>query len=229
MAAAAGDDRAMGASSAIRQALTDPECRGSVADRTRRQRRDRLLQAFPDLERMTVLDLGGAAGFWRHMQLHPAHLTLVNIVDLGGGGGGCRMIIGDACDPPPEALDRTYDLVLCNSVIDQVGNYRRREQLADVIRAAAPRYWVQAANRSFPLDAYFMFPWFTRLPIEARIAVVRRWPLMRSRTIDPVEAVKRVLAIEPQTADDLRLLFPDARLIVERFLGLPKSLIAVRA
>ena len=48
-------------------------------------------------------------------------------------------------------------------------------------------------------------------------------------TTDPNEARQRVLAIELQTRRDLRDLFPDAKVITERFCGVAKSLIAVRA
>lgn len=210
----------------IRGVLADPDRHGSLADRARTQRRARLLSAFPEIERMSVLDLGGTAGYWRHLKLRPADLTLVNIHDTGGTG--TRMVVGDACDPPREALDRTYDLVLSNSTIDQVGGLEQRKRLADVIRSTADRYWVQTANRGFVIDAYFLFPWFSRLPVEARLAITRRWPVTHMCTRDPAEALKRVLSIELQSRSDMRALFPDATVVTERFCGHAKSLIAIR-
>jgi hypothetical protein len=209
----------------VRRFLADPDSPGSLADRTRTQRRTRLLDTFPEIASMTVLDIGGTAGFWTHLRLAPADLTILNIVEAGGPG--MRMIVGDACDPPAEVFDRAYDLVVCNSVIDQVGGLERRKQLAAVIRGAAPRYWVQTANRGFPLDAYFMFPWFSRLPESTRALIVRHWPLTHMHTSDRAEALHRVRMVELQSRRDLADLFPGSRLIVERFWGLPKSLIAV--
>jgi hypothetical protein len=211
----------------IRQFLADPDRPGSLADRSRRARRARLLAHFPDLESMTVVDLGGTAGFWRHLGLYPADLTLVNVADYGGSG--VRMLIGDACDPPSAVRDRTYDLVLCNSVIDQVGGLERRKRLAATIGALAPGYWVQTAARSFPVDAYFLFPFFAHLPLGVRVAIVRRWRLTHLHTTEPIEARRRVESIELQSARNLQALFPDAQLIRERFAGVTKSLIAVRA
>lgn len=175
---------------------------------------------------MCVLDLGGTAGFWHHMQLLPADLTLVNIVDRRAEG--MRSVVGDACDPPAAALDREYDLILSNSVIDQVGGLERRRQLAATISEQADRYWVQTANRGFVLDAYFLFPGFAQLPEDARVAVLRRWKLTHMYTSDPDEARRRVRSIELQSREDMRELFPDSRLIVERFAGVAKSLVAVR-
>ncbi|MDR0358439.1 MAG: hypothetical protein LBJ87_03100 [bacterium] len=213
--------------SAVRRFLGDPGRPGSLADRARTQRRERLLATFPDIERMTVLDMGGTAEYWQHARLTPADLTLLNLTDVSAPG--VRMLVGDACDPPREVYDRSYDLVLCNSVIDQVGGLARRRMLAARIMELAPHYWVQAANRGFPVDAYFMFPWFSRLPVGARVAIVQRWRLTDMHTTDPNEARQRVLAIELQTRGDLRDLFPDARVVTERFGGVAKSLIAVRA
>lgn len=176
---------------------------------------------------MAVLDIGGTGSYWKHVGLLPASLTLLNVVDAGMPGA--RMVVGDACNPPAAARDRAYDLVLCNSVIDQVGGLDRRRQLAETIRSLAPRYWVQTANRGFPLDAYFLFPWFARLPVAARVAILRRWRLTHMHTRDPQRARENVLRIELQSLDDMLALFPDASLVVERFCGVAKSLIAVRA
>lgn len=172
---------------------------------------------------MTVLDLGGTASFWQHLELRP-DLTLVNVADYGAPWA--RMVIGDACDPPAAACG-SYDLALCNSVIDQVGGLERRRRLADVIESA-PRYWVQTANRGFPLDAYFLFPWFSRLPVNARVSVLRHWRLTHLHTTDREEALRRVRSIELQSARDLRALFPDGEVIRERFAGVTKSVIATR-
>lgn len=208
----------------IRATITDPDRAGSLADRARQARNARLLARYPDLEEMTVLDLGGTGGYWQHLGVQPRDLTIVNLVPTSGP----RVIVGDACDPPPEVFDRTYDLVVCTSVIDQVGGLEQRCRLAATITEAAPAYWVQTANRWFPLDAYFLFPWFSALPVKARVAVLRRWPLAHGHTRDPEAALERVRAIELQTARSLSALFPDATVIRERFAGVTKSLIAAR-
>lgn len=214
------------ASSAVRRYLADPDRPGSIADRARTQRGNRLRTAFPDLERLSVLDLGGTAGYWQHLGIRPAHLTLVNLHDTGTPG--VRMIIGNACKPPREALDRRYDLVLSNSVIDQVGGLEQREQLAHVIRSAGDAYWVQTANRAFPIDAYFLFPYFSYLPERLQVRIVRHWRVTHMHTRDPLLARERVRSMTLQSKADLRALFPGSRIMVERFAGLPKSLIAVR-
>lgn len=208
----------------LREWLVDPERAGSVADRTRTRRRDRLLAAFPDIEQMTVLDLGGTAQFWQHLELAPADLTLVNLHDTGAPSA--RMIVGDATRPPAATFDRVYDLVVSNSVIDQVGGLEARQRFADVVRRAGRSYWVQTANRWFPVDAYFLFPYFSVLPVRARTELLRHWRLTVQHTRDRREALERVRRIELQSRREMRALFPDADLIVERFAGLPKSLVA---
>ena len=134
----------------LRRLLVDPDRSGSLADRARRARKQRLFTTFPEIESMCVLDLGGTAACWHHMQIVPAELTLVNIVDRGAEG--IRSIIGDACDPPAAALDREYDLVLSNSVIDQVGGLERRRQMAAVI----PSRRTAIGSRQPIADSYWM-------------------------------------------------------------------------
>lgn len=216
----------MQVSSAIHDLLADPDSAGSLADRTRRRRRSRLLTEFPEIENMSVLDLGGSGEFWDHMQVRPEHLTILNVVDVHGTGDA-RVLRGDACHPPPATFDRTYDLVISNSVIDQVGGLDRRKRFADIVMTAAPRYWVQTANRGFIIDAYFLFPWFSRLPVAARTRIVQHWPITHMHTEDAAEARRRVLSIELQSYSDMRSLFPTARILVEQFCWQAKSLIAV--
>jgi len=176
---------------------------------------------------MRVLDLGGTPTFWRATPQRPAHVTLVNTIPtLAADEPWIDVVVGDACGLQVTARD--YDLVVSNSLLEHIVPADRRHQLAEVIRAAADRYWVQTPNRYFPIEPHWLFPAFQFLPFGARVLVTRTWPLGHRHDRDRQRAVELVNEVELIGSDEMRLLFPDAEIWVERFMGLPKSLVAIR-
>jgi hypothetical protein len=207
----------------------------SLGARLREKRQQMLSDAFPSLEEMRVLDLGGTPDTWLRARVRPAAVTLLNSVtselDLPQSSGRSvdfELVIGDACDPPPELRERSFDLVFSNSVIEHVGGIYRRQQFADYVAAAAPRYWIQTPYRYFPLEPHWLFPGFQFLPLNVRAALSRTWPLMHTRSTTREGSIDTALDVELIGLTELRHLFPDAAIHKERVFGLVKSIIAVR-
>jgi hypothetical protein len=202
--------------------------RGSASARLRQRRWERLLETFPDLPEMHVLDIGGDARSWRLAGLRPAHLTLLNITTQEADEDWMTVLRGDACDPPADLCDA--DLVYSNSVIEHVGGHWRRQCYADVIREHAPRYWVQTPYRYFPVEPHFLFPLLQNLPRSAQAWAVVHWPLGNYRMVhDRQEALRRLMDIELLSTVELECYFPEATIERERIGGVTKSLIAVRS
>lgn len=212
---------------ALRRSLFDPGKSGSFPARARRRRWDELLRRFPSLADMTVLDLGGGAGFWRDAPVRPAHVTLVNLVPhtVAADEPWITGIVGDACAPRQE----TYDLVVSNSLLEHVGGHRKRAELADVIHAAAPRHWVQTPYRYFPIEPHWVFPAMQWLPFRLRVAVSKHWPVGHIRSPDHATAVRDVADVELVGITEMRQYFPGSDIWLERWAGLPKSLVAVKS
>lgn len=188
-----------------------------------------LLDRFPDLAQMNVLDLGGNAETWLHAPVRPARVTILNLEDPAAEmAEGMESVVGDACDPPASIRRQAFDLVYCNSVIEHVGGFRHRVELARAVQQLAPRYWVQTPNRYFPIEPHWLFPGFQFLPLKLRAAISRRWPVGHIRSADAGAAIDDVLGVDLLTGTEMARLFPDAVLVSERFAGLTKSLIAVR-
>ena len=232
-----------------RAVLADAAVGGSVASRLRARRYTELLRRFPDLAEMRVLDLGGTPAFWAGVPARPASLVLLNVLDpdalpsvprAGGarpGGArtegpagaetdGVEIVHGDACDPPDSVMGRRFDLVVSNSVIEHVGGHARREQFAATVSKLAPHHWIQTPNRYFPIEPHWIFPAMQFLPVPARAAVVRRWPLAPAHPVGR-DAVAAALSVELLTQAQMRYYFRDSELLHERVAGLTKSLIAV--
>jgi hypothetical protein len=203
---------------------------GSLADHLRRRRAGWLRQEFPGLAEMSVIDLGGRVETWASVPVRPRHVHIVNLESQTGEiPPWVEVTYGDACDLPASVRRRRYDLVYSNSVIEHVGGHERRLRLADAVHTLAGSHWVQTPYRYFPVEPHWIAPGMQFLPVAARTAVARRWPLGHTRPADRAEAVESVLWIELLDRTQMRHYFPHSTIRAERFAGLTKSLIAVRA
>jgi len=210
----------------LRFRLVDgPESYGA---KRRARRAAWLSQTFPDLARMTVLDLGGRVESWTKVPVRPARVHVVNLEPLPSElPEWAEADHADACELPKEILSRRYDLVFSNSVLEHVGGHERRRRMAEAVRSLAPRYWVQTPYRYFPIEPHWVAPGMQFLPVAARVAVARKWPLAYTPGKSWELAMKQVLTTELVGRAEMRYLFPDATIRAERLLGLAKSLIAV--
>jgi hypothetical protein len=197
--------------------------------RTERMRLfERTFQISP---RTRILDVGGSPLIWHFATVRP-QLTIVNLpTALEPAGPSVSRVAADGCLLPfPNAA---FDIVFSNSVIEHVGA-RRQQQFASEIARVGRRYWVQTPNRRFPVELHLMLPLIHYLPKPLQRAIVQRftiWQLLAR----PSEAQRRFYIehflneLNLLAPRELQSLFPDARILYERFAGFPKSLIAVRA
>ncbi|RKN40258.1 class I SAM-dependent methyltransferase [Micromonospora endolithica] len=201
----------------------------SLGAKRRARRAAWLSETFPKLATMRVLDLGGRVQSWAKVPVRPAHVHVVNLEPLPTDlPDWAEADHADACELPEHILGRRYDLVFSNSVLEHVGGYERRRRMAEAIRDLAPAYWVQTPYRYFPIEPHWVAPGMQFLPVPARVAVARKWPLAYTPGKSYDLALKQVLTTELVGRAELRHLFPDATIRNERLLGLTKSLIAVR-
>ena len=177
---------------------------------------------------MRVLDLGGETAFWRNRTTRPRHVTMINPAPQETSEDWIEGVEGDACELPEDIGD--FDLVFSNSVLEHVGGHWRRERFAEGVRRAAPRYWLQTPYRYFPIEPHFVFPFFQHLPRAAQARAAVAWPIGNYAGVkDRDVALHAAQVIELVSIAEMRQYFPDAELRKERFFGLTKSLIVVRA
>jgi hypothetical protein len=207
--------------------LIDPARAGSFVYRCRQRRHEEFNRRFPDLEKMRVLDLGGTAASWRAASVHPLSITLVNLEpEKDHGESWMDIVHADACS----GGFGEYDLVFSNSLLEHLGGHARRQQFADVVRESAPNWWIQTPYRYFPIEPHWVFPGFQFLPFRVRREITQRWKIghMGARA-DTAEAARIVASVELISVTEMRAYFPDGEIWFERFAGLPKSLVAVKA
>jgi SAM-dependent methyltransferase len=211
-----------------------------------RLRRGRLFVArLCPTEVDSILDLGGGGG--GHIAEIVPYRANVTIGELDPEalaraaqtyGFGTLQLDGGETFP---VADGQYDVVFCSSVIEHVTGPKEitydledgrqfaasaraaQANFAAEVRRISKRYFVQTPYKYFPIEQHSFLPFVV-------VLLPRRWQvrLMRflyeHRWFKPVYPDFRLLTI-----NDMRALFPDAEIVLERYCGLVKSVIAIKA
>ena len=211
----------------LRNVLVDSP--NSVAAKYRLRRWATLRSMFPDVEQMSVLDLGGRVESWRRAPIRPERVHVVNLEPIEPNPPDwVEVDWADACDLPPMIRSRRYDLVFSNAVLEHVGGHSKRLAFADAVHRAADRHWIQTPYRYFPIEPHWLFPWFQHLPIMGRAFIAQAWPLQHSPSTDRQVALSAVMQVELIGRTEMRYYFPGSSIVAERLGPLTKSIIAVR-
>ncbi len=206
----------------------------SLGGKARERRARWLMEAFPRLCEMHVVDLGGTCRFWESLPERPASVVALNMFDQGSANQADQpdwfdLIQGDACNPPSELFDRKFDLVFSNSTIEHVGDRVRRAKFAQVVHQLAPNHWIQTPNKAFPLEPHTVFPFEQFLPRSIRGAIYTYWPLLHTKATSLAKGCEMADEVELLRRSEMRTLFPASCLAAEVLVPLipPKSFIAV--
>jgi SAM-dependent methyltransferase len=171
-----------------------------------------------------VLDVGGYLMNWTFVKQKPK-LTLLNLTSENHREPGISYVRGNGlCLPFP---DKSFDLVYSNSVIEHVGDWERQVQFALESRRCGRSYYVQTPYRWFFFEPHLLTPFVHWFPSRIRKKLFRaswRFILAKPTSVEEEDLSTIRLLSEKQ----MRVLFPDAQIWKERFLGMTKSLIAVR-
>lgn len=198
-----------------------------------RSRRMRMFEKiFTLTPRTRVLDVGGSSQIWDFVTVRPS-LTIVNLPSaVDAERRDEHHVAANGCLLP--FRDGSFDIVFSNSVIEHVGSAANQQRFAAEIARVGRCYWVQTPNRLAPFEMHVMLPFVHLLPKHWQFAVIRKftpWELLAHPTEDQKEHFYNHVVHDLRLLDepDLRRLFPGAQIMNERVLGLPKSLLAVRA
>ena len=184
-----------------------------------------MMQLVDINESTAILDIGGAPGIWNHDFLPRLTITILNLPGAIEQSHDSRHNIayadGDGCDVRG-IPDKSFDFVFSNSVIEHVGGADRRASFAAEVRRLGRSYWVQTPCIHFPIEAHTGMPFWWYYPNILRKPIIDGWRRKLPAWTDMVEGTTVL------SKQELRGLFPDAEILTERFLGIPKSYIALK-
>jgi SAM-dependent methyltransferase len=179
-----------------------------------------------------ILDVGGTPEYWEafgaDLDWDRVQVSSVNVTFPKSRSSRVKLLSGDARDLK-EFPDLSFDFVHSNSVIEHVGRWNDMVSMAAEVRRLAPRYYVQTPYQWFPMEPHAVFPFFHWMPESWRYRIVMRhacgfWP----RQAELGQAMNTIQSAALLDKQQMRYLFPDAKMVSEKVLGLTKSLIAIR-
>lgn len=199
-----------------------------------RQARGKLLRQQIDALRrrlgrdLTVLDVGGRPDYWENIGIDGiSRIVLLNMsvaeLDRGGQSDLFENQIGDARDLSA-FKDKSFDLVHSNSVIEHVGLWDDMRRMADECLRVGVEGWIQTPAWEFPIEPHYRMPilhWFGQPARRAALRLSKSYGAMgisdRRHHVDRINLLSKA---------EVKALFPDSRIWVERFLLWPKSYVA---
>ena len=190
----------------------------------RKKRMQQFWKQFQLNSATRILDVGGDPFNWSLLSKRQPQLTFTNLYAVQSEH---NRVIGDGKHLPFK--DGAFDIVYSNSVIEHLGDIESQRSFADECQRVGRRYYVQTPNRWFPVEPHLIMPFIHYFPKSVRRYLLRNftiWGLVTRPTSQQCEQfLHEVRLLDKQ---ELRKLFPDAEIWHERFLGLTKSLIAVK-
>ncbi len=205
---------------AIFRLVLDSSNPKSIAARFRARRLRFILETLHLGSDSLVLDVGSdGSSFLREWQHSGRVISLDNQIREENPKIQGPVVLADLRALPfkPGSID-----VIANSVLEHVGPIEEQKKAAAEVRRVGRNYFVQIPYLYFPIDPHFFtVPFFQLLP--------ERWQRRICRLI-AVGFVPRggFLPVHYLTAAEFSALFPEARIVRERFLLLTKSLYAVK-
>jgi hypothetical protein len=202
------------------------ENKSILDNRFRHQRFRRFQELLMPSKASRILDVGGSALTWLGSGLESA-VTILNTSPPDRSVDGFSYVRGDACDLS-DFPDKSFDIVFSNSVVEHVGDFFRQRLMAEEARRVGKGFWVQTPNKHFPIEIHFLFPYLQYMPRFLQRQIARWWPFSFSKTLglDPIWEIEHIWLLDKKR---MQLLFPDGKIIEEKFLGITKSIIAYRS
>jgi hypothetical protein len=201
----------------------------SLGGRSRNLRWKTFRAHFPEIESMSVVDLGGTVDYWMRAPVQPRSVHVLNLQERPSAiPDWITVDVADATDPALLSRAGAYDLVYSNSVIEHVGGHQRRKAFAANVAALADRHWIQTPYRYFPVEPHWVCPGMQFLPLSMRARLGLHWPLVHTRPADMKSAIAAQLSVELLDITAMRHYFPNSQIVYDRLAGLVKSVIAVK-
>lgn len=213
-----------------------------LREKFQEQRVDLFMTLMKPQNGVSVLDLGGEWGDFlaRIKNRLQAQFVIADIREdyrsTVEQKYGFQFVLIDEEKPLP-FKDKEFDIIISNSVIEHVTlpkklcmtdisqaewvtiSRQNQRRFATEIRRVSKSYFVQTPHKSFPIETHTWLPFVNLLNHNQATSLVRftdKYWIKHCGNVD-----WNLLSLT-----EMKTLFPDAELYIERFFGFPKSIIA---
>lgn len=197
-------------------------------------RSKRLKQLYAQFEignATRILDLGGSLYWWDLAKKMGYPVPDVTIMNLYQGPEnlppGIKWMVGDGKYLPFDGA--AFDLVFSNSVIEHLGDWESQRLFANEIMRVGTKHYIQTPNRYFFIEPHLIAPFIHWLPQKIQFKLLRNFTVWGVLTRPSQEQCRNFLhEVRLLTESEMVRLFPDSKIIKEKFCGLTKSIISIK-
>jgi len=206
---------------------------GKLSPYFRAKRFEKFRETLQPQKNESLLDIGGFPGTWTVQAPCLGSITTLNLGESNFNTEAfpehhIETATGDACQL--KYPDQSFDIVFSNSVIEHVSTWENQQAFAQHARRTGKKLWIQTPARCFFLEPHYLTPFIHWLPKETRRKLVRYgtvWGLLSRPSQELIDAA--VDEIRLLNHKEMKKLFPDCKILKEKFLGvLTKSYVAYR-
>jgi len=176
---------------------------------------------------ITILDIGGTVKFWINENYHNENvfITIININTEESSYGNIRVLSGNACDLSM-FKSKAFDISFSNSLIEHLYTKANQIKMASEAMRVGKYFFIQTPNRYFPIEPHFKFPFFQFLPRVLKMFLQTKTTLINGVKYDKEYARNIINEIRLLSLKEVKELFPNSKIMIERFFGLAKSFVA---
>jgi len=199
-----------------------------ITQHFRRKRGAFLHSRFPNIHALRICDLGGSQHFWEKLELsiRPQNITIYNISSdetqsiRKSDASRISVLIYDGTRIP--APDKSFDLLVCNSVLEHVP-LQDRAALCQEMARVSKAVFLQTPAWSFPVEPHFLLPFVHWMPRRLGYWLVKisPWRLLSRPSEETIRQYWWGTQLLKQ--GELKSLFPHALVETETVVGLTKS------
>lgn len=214
--------------------LTNPNSLRSKIRTKRVKHLVNLIREILMIEKINSIKIADVGGSYRYWLVFPFeefkditfNITLINIEEKrfyetrSFNNVTFTTQVGDGCNLK-EIANQEFHLSHSNSVIEHVGSWEDIKNFRDELLRIGKYFFIQTPNYWFPMEPHYFLPFihFFPRPVHTKLLMV-----LKNRSFD--RATSNFHENRMLSRNEFNFLFPDAHLITERFLLLPKSFIA---
>jgi 2-polyprenyl-3-methyl-5-hydroxy-6-metoxy-1,4-benzoquinol methylase len=185
-----------------------------------------VLKTFDSNQSIRILDVGGAEYFWKNsalLQRNNFEILLLNLQKTETTHSKIKSVAGDAT-AMPEFLDKSFDIVFSNSVIEHLYTFENQKKMAKEILRVGKSFFVQTPNSYFPIESHYALPFAQFMPKKLLFFLLTQTKLSRLAKWNPKDAQQYLDEIRLLNESEMKTLFPGSKIYKEKFFGMVKSI-----
>jgi len=176
----------------------------------------------------TILDVGGTTYNWELIDFKNK-IVLLNLTAESDNNkpDHYSVVVGDGT--ALQYADNAFDIVFSNSVIEHVGSFEKQQDFAREAIRVGKKIWIQTPAKEFFFEPHLITPFVHWLPNEVQKKILRNFSVWGWLTRPDQDYINGFVdQTRLLTYPEMQSLFPNCKIIKEKFLFMTKAYIVVK-